>query len=146
MSSSHINICVYSSEVELGRFHASEVRLPGYGGQMGVFYDHTDMGGALSVGIVEFLDQTDRSASKMNRRYFVRGGFFEMKNNTLTLLVNVWEPADEVDVGRAEKSKLRALNRLESAHQQVQVNTSRALDALKRAEVRLSLCENRKQA
>ena len=145
LSSSHVKICVYSAAKELGRYHAAEVRIPAFDGEMGIFAGHTHIGGAMTVGVVHFVSSgAQGSTQNQCQSYFVTGGFFEMRDNVLTLLVNVWEEASEVDMSRAQESKNRAISRLEAAHRDV--NVSRALDALKRAEMRLAVAQPRKRA
>lgn len=155
--SSHIKICVYSAAQELGQYHAAEVRIPAFDGQMGILADHADIGGAMTVGIVEFAaaGYQHQFQQDQTQAFFVTGGFFEMKNNLLTLLVSVWEEASAVDIIRAQAAKSRAISRLSGdsgAHADgtdgkvSSTNVSRALHALRRAEMRLATSELREQA
>lgn len=153
--SSHIKICVYSAAQELGQYHAAEVRIPAFDGQMGILADHADIGGAMTVGIVEFAPAgyQHKSHQDQTQAFFVTGGFFEMKNNLLTLLVSVWEEAAEVDISRAQAAKSRAISRLSGESggeaptgELAPTNVTRALHALKRAEMRLATSELRQQA
>lgn len=141
---SHLSIRIYSADQEIGKYHASEVRLPSFNGQMGILADHTDYGGAMSVGVVELFLREGQSETK--QIFFISGGFFEVKDNQVTLLVQTWEEASSVDGMRALESKRRALSRLAGGDPTGSVSVTRALASLRRAELRLSLTHVQKKA
>lgn len=134
-----LDIKVSSPAEELGRYAAWEVRLPAFAGEMGVRCSHTSLVGALSAGIVWVLNE---ETTKKEQGFYVPGGFFEINNDELVLLVDSWEEAFKIDYGRAEQARDRALNRLAQSPADASIDISRALASLKRAEARLSLRDN----
>ena len=134
-----LDIKVSSPAEELGHYAAWEVRLPAFEGEMGVRPEHSTLVGALSPGVVWVVDE---EFSKKEQGFYVPGGFFEIKNDELVLLVDSWEEALKIDYPRAEEARDRALNRLAQAPTDPDVDISRALASLKRAEARLSLRDN----
>ena len=74
-----------------------------------------------------------------SRVFYIPGGFFEVKDDELVLLVDGWEESLVIDYARAERSRDRALARLSKAPTDPDIQITRALASLKRAEARLSL-------
>jgi F-type H+-transporting ATPase subunit epsilon len=65
----------------------------------------------------------------------VAGGYLEVKDDQVTVLVDVVERPAEIDKARAEKAKQRALERMGKA----EIDSIRAQQALQRANQRLAL-------
>ncbi|MCY4381297.1 MAG: ATP synthase F1 subunit epsilon [Proteobacteria bacterium] len=143
MTNSHLRVLVHSSDKELGKFNAVEVKLPAFRGQVGIRADHADYGGAMSVGVVELVTHSD--SDNQSHVFFVSGGFFMVQNNEVTLLTEVWQDANHLDLSRAEKARKRALERLETSRHHENVDVGRALAALKRAETRLAISQDQRQ-
>lgn len=112
--------------------NVAKVQLPATLGSMGVLKNHAPLMTTLDIGIVKY-NQNDRD-------YFltVSGGFAEVKNNTVIVLADSAERAEDIDLSRAEASKMRAQERLHGPQKE-------GLDVL-RAELALSRAMNRIKA
>lgn len=82
---------------------ALRVTLPIAGGEVTVLPEHTPYIGALQAGeaILGRLDGTDVSLA-------LSGGFVELDHNTLTILADTAERAEDIDIARAEAARKRA--------------------------------------
>ncbi|MCY4443733.1 MAG: ATP synthase F1 subunit epsilon [Proteobacteria bacterium] len=134
---SKLRVKVLSASEELGDYPAWEVRIPSHKGEMGVRPSHSPLLGALSVGVVRI--QSEQVSRGDLHWFFVSGGFFEITDSSLVLLVDTWEEASSIDFARADEARERALGHLKASDSKVDI--PRALAALKRAEARLSLKE-----
>ena len=134
-----LQVKILSPMGELGSYQCAQTQLPAWNGEMAVAPGFTPFVGAMSLGVVRL----HRPSSGTAQSFFVAGGFFEVKEDVLTLLVENWEAATAIDFERAEGSRKRALERL-AATEDHGVNIPRALKALKRAELRLSLQDSLK--
>jgi len=71
--------------------------------------------------------------------FFVAGGFLEVSNDTVTVLADTAEQAEEIDEARAEEARRRAHERLEQAQSNVERADLQA--ALERAVARIRVAE-----
>ncbi|MEO6629727.1 MAG: ATP synthase F1 subunit epsilon [Aquihabitans sp.] len=99
------------------------------GGDITFLSGHVPFVGALEVGKV-----TVRPAEGSDIFFAVHGGFVEVSTNEVTLLTDVAEAADQVDIDRATASRAAAKATL--AHN---ASDGEALAALRRAELRLEI-------
>jgi F-type H+-transporting ATPase subunit epsilon len=83
----------------------------------------------LGTGDLEYV------ADGRRRHMLVSGGWAEVLSGRVRVLATSAEKADEIDVARAEESRKRALDRL--SHPLADMDTARALAALKRAQARV---------
>jgi F-type H+-transporting ATPase subunit epsilon len=100
-------------------------------GDIGFLANHAPFIGALGIGLVSVHLENGNV-----ERIAVHGGFVEVSDNRVTILSDVAELRDQIDVRRAEEAKSRAeadLQRLPTDEQ------AEAQAALRRAEVRLEL-------
>ena len=105
---------------------------PGVVGRFQVLPGHTDFISELGIGEVK-VESTEGT------RYFAAsGGFLEVVNDRVLLLLEAAEAAENIDINRAEGSKDRAENRLNDRHN---VDVIRAEAALQRALTRLKVAE-----
>ncbi|WP_456324050.1 F0F1 ATP synthase subunit epsilon [Desulfonauticus submarinus] len=83
------------------------VAAPGIEGEFGVLPNHIAFLSALGVGSLYY--------KKDGRRYyvFVAGGFAEVGQNKVSVLAEVAERAEEIDLERAKKAMERAKQRLQ---------------------------------
>ena len=79
-----------------------EVILPSVDGYMGVLPGHAPLLAQLGTGGVSYRVGNDR------HYLAVSGGFAEVLRESVSILATTAERAEEIDVGRAEKSKQRA--------------------------------------
>jgi F-type H+-transporting ATPase subunit epsilon len=106
------------------------VVVPGSEGELGIMADHAPLMAELAIGVISIRypdGQTDRGATS--------GGFMEVRENTVRILADAAERAEEIDKARAEEAKRRAEERIRS--RQEDVDLARAEAALKRAIARL---------
>jgi F-type H+-transporting ATPase subunit epsilon len=110
---------------------ASEVVIPGVNGYFGVRADHHPLLSLLGVGVL-----TVRKADGTEEHFAVADGHCEVCSDKVTVLAEVAESAEEVDVKRAERARERATERIKKLDA-ASVDMPRAQSALERAEVRL---------
>lgn len=113
---------VVSAEVEMAV-------CPGVEGEFGVLPQHVSLLSALKIGELRY-----RAGGK-DENLFISGGFADVNNNVLTVLVESAELAADIDAARAQAAKERAERRL--AGQEQEVDLTRAEAALQRAVTRL---------
>ncbi len=82
---------------------ASAVTLPIADGDVTILPEHTPYIGAFKAGEV-VVQQTDGKTESLA----VSGGFVEFDTNTLTILADTAERAEEIDMERAETARARA--------------------------------------
>ena len=77
---------------------ADEVILPSASGQMGILTGHVSMLTALDSGVLRVRDGSGWSSIA------VMGGFAEVEDNAVTVLVNAAELGSSIDASAAQKS------------------------------------------
>jgi F-type H+-transporting ATPase subunit epsilon len=126
-----LNLEVITPERLVLSEQVDEVVAPGLGGELGILPDHTPLISQLKTGVLSY-----RKGSE-NRRMHVSGGFVEVASDRVSVLSDVAEKPEEIDVGRAERAKERAERRLASRGEDVDFN--RAELKLQRAMIRIQL-------
>ncbi len=106
--------------------------LPGVKGQFQVLPHHADLVSLLNVGPIKFETEDNKV-----RYLATSGGYCEVKDNVLKIIVESAEFAEEIDVQRAENAKKRAEERLKT--KQPDIDIPRAKLALARALNRLKI-------
>ena len=103
----HIHLHVVSADRSLvNEPQVDEVEVPGSDGYFGVLPGHTPLLATLQVGTLWY-----RQGSQ--KHYLaIAFGFAEVQPDRVTILAQIAERADEVDVSRAEAAKKRAEERL----------------------------------
>ncbi|MFQ6614116.1 MAG: ATP synthase F1 subunit epsilon [Fidelibacterota bacterium] len=109
----------------------SYVRCPGLDGSFGIMKDHAEAIFALEVGPVKII------GSDGEKWLATSGGYAEIKENRVLLLVESAEFQEEIDVERARKARERAEERL---HQKT-ADRIRAKSSLSRAINRLRIVQ-----
>ncbi len=108
------------------------VRAPGLDGLFGVMPGHVPAIIALDVGEIS-IEQND------DREYWATGGgYAEIHQDRVILLVESAERSSDIDTERAESSAERARNRLEKKREE-QIDEARARASLERALNRLGV-------
>jgi F-type H+-transporting ATPase subunit epsilon len=111
---------------------ASSVRIPGVDGQIGILPRHAAMVAALDTGVLRYRN------GGQEKFLFVSEGFAEVRDNTLRLVCEAGDPAEEIDVARAQAAEKRARARLDQARRGgADIDLPRAEAALLRALMRL---------
>ena len=88
----------------------AELQAPGIAGEFGVLPDHTPMLAVTRAGVV-----TLHGASEGDSRMVVGPGFAEVGPGQVTLLVDLCEPASQVDKAAAQSALADAEGRLAAA-------------------------------
>ena len=121
---------VYSDDVDI-------VVAPGVDGQLGILPSHAPLLTMLQPG--ELLVRKDGEETAV----FVSGGFLEVMQNRVTVLADVAERAEEIDIGRAEAAKSRAEEKLKERPAEMDLAAAEA--ALMRSLMRLKIAERRRK-
>lgn len=87
---------------------ASEVRIPGALGELGVLPGHTPLLTSLGTGEVTWID------GDTTGRLVVQGGFAEVQPDAVTVLASIAETVDEIDVETARTKLAEAQEKLKS--------------------------------
>jgi F-type H+-transporting ATPase subunit epsilon len=104
-------------------------------GEIGVYRDHIPLTTVLAPGIVTIHNGEEE------KRAAVHAGFAEILGDKVTLLAELAEWPDEIDVPRAEAAKGRAEQRL--AEHSENLDVMRAELALRKALVRIDAAERK---
>jgi F-type H+-transporting ATPase subunit epsilon len=88
---------------------AVELGLPGVVGQMGILPGHKAMIAGLSIGPMIVKDPDG-----VEHWFALNGGFVEVLGETVRVLSETCERADEIDVARAQASLAEAQQKLET--------------------------------
>ena len=129
MGSYNVDIVTPIREIKLD--DVSYLRCPGLDGSFGVMKNHREGIFALSVGEVK-ITQNGRD------EYFATsGGFAEIMNDSVKLLVESMEKSNEIDADRASQSLERAQER--KIEQDSELNDARIEASLVRALNRLQI-------
>ncbi len=99
-------------------------------GDVGILHGHQPMVTVLDYGVMKI--QNDGQEDKVAT---VFGGFAEINSEGVSILTDIAEWSDEINVERARQAKERAEQRL--AHPDVNTDSARAELALRRAVTRL---------
>jgi len=110
------------------------VGAPGLLGEFGVMANHIPFLSALGIGSLMY-----KAGGKANY-VFVSGGFAEVSGNKVTILAEVAERPEDIDVERARKAQERAKQRLE--RERDKIDFARAQAAMQRAFCRMKLCQS----
>jgi F-type H+-transporting ATPase subunit epsilon len=110
---------------------AEYVSVPGAEGIFGVLPGHIPFLSALNVNALHY------ETPEGTRHVFLSGGVAEVLDNTVTILAESAEEAENIDFARAESARLRAEERL--ALKGEEIDATRAQAALCRAVRRLDL-------
>lgn len=131
-----LQVNLYSPEKPLAEISADYVHLPGAQGYLGILPGHTALISELGVGELRITGGNAGSS----HAYFISGGYIEVLDDQVKILVDVVERHDEIDVDRAISAEDRAKKRLEDKAD-LAVDIARALAALERAKARRKLAQ-----
>lgn len=111
--------------------NVDEVQVPGTQGYFGVLPGHTPLLSTLAIGDLWF--RKGRDVFHLS----VAGGFAEVLPDKVTILAQIAERAEEIDVARAERARQRAEERLKTPPPDF--DPDRAQASLLKAMVRLQV-------
>lgn len=126
-----LNLEVITPEKLALREQVDEVVVPGLGGELGILPDHTPLISQLKTGILSYRQGGEK------KQMHVSGGFVEVTPDRVSVLSDVAERPEEIDVERAERAKERAERRLASRGDDIDFR--RAELKLQRAMIRIQL-------
>jgi F-type H+-transporting ATPase subunit epsilon len=122
---------IVTPEQSLVTTNVDEVQVPGAEGFFGVLPGHTPFLATLAVGELWYR--------RGGQRFYlsVAGGFAEVLPDRVTILAQIAERAEDIDVARAQRARQRAEERL--ARPTTDVDFERAQQSLLRATARLQV-------
>ena len=120
----HLIAEIVSPDGRVFQGEISGLRAPGTAGSFEVLLNHAPMVASIDVGPIIV---TDTNGEKITLA--TSGGYLEVMNNTVTVLAETAELAEEIDVERAEAAEQRALGVLEEeGDREARVRAEKALD------------------
>jgi F-type H+-transporting ATPase subunit epsilon len=128
-----LNLEVITPERLVLREQVDEVVAPGSNGELGILPDHTPLISQLKTGVLSYRQ------GNQNQRMHVSGGFIEVASDSVSVLSDVAEKPEEIDVERAQRAKERAERRLAARGEDIDFD--RAELKLQRAMVRIQVGE-----
>jgi F-type H+-transporting ATPase subunit epsilon len=128
-----LHVEVVTAERELYSGEANAVNAPGSEGRLGILPHHAALLAFLKAGELRIELQGAEDA------LFVSGGFLEVYENTVTVLADAAEHAEEIDQARAEAARRSAEEHLAQAQSERERVELQA--ALERALIRLRVVE-----
>src|ERR1700731_87170 len=102
----HLQLQIVSADRSLVKEPVDEVQVPGADGYLGILPGHTPLLATLQVGTLWYRQGHEK------HYLAIAFGFVEVQPDRVTILAQIAEKADEIDVGRAEVAKKRAEERL----------------------------------
>ena len=125
-----LQLNIVSAERSLVDERVDEVEIPGADGYFGVLPGHTPMLAALSVGELWYRKGQEKTYLA------IAYGFAEVLPDRVTILAQLAERAEEIEVERAEAARARAARRLDDKSD---VDYTRARIALMKSMTRLQV-------
>jgi len=126
-----LQLQVVSADRSLVNETVDEVVIPGSDGYFGVLPGHTPLLASLQVGQLTYRQGRDEHL------LLIAFGFAEVLPDRVTVLAQIAEKPEEIDVTRAETAKKRAEQRL--AQPTIDMDAERARIALMKALIRLQV-------
>src|SRR6185369_3410796 len=126
-----LRLQIVSADKSLVNETVDEVEIPGADGYFGVLPGHTPLLALLGAGELWYRQGQEKHYLAMAL------GFAEVQPDRVTILAQIAEHAEEIDVARAEAAKKRAEERL--ARPTVDMDAERARIALMKSLIRLQV-------
>lgn len=120
------NRVFYEGEVSMVELNTTD-------GEMGIYAKHIPLTTVLAPGIVTIHEEADVKFAA------VHAGFVVITQDKVTLMAEVAEWPDEIDIDRAEEARTRAERRL--AEKDASTDVVRAEMSLRRALTRIEVCQ-----
>jgi F-type H+-transporting ATPase subunit epsilon len=127
----HIQLQVVSADRSLVNERVDEIEIPGADGYFGVLPGHTPLLALLGAGELWYREGQEK------HYLAIAFGFAEVQPDRVTILAQVAERADEIDVARAEAARKRAEERI--AQPIAEMDFERARIALMKSLIRLQV-------
>ena len=127
----HLTLELVTPDRAVVRESVDEIQIPGSEGYLGVLPGHTPLLTTLQVGELWFRQGDDRCYVS------VAFGFAEILPDRVTILAQIAERAEEIDVDRAQEAARRSRDRLTRAP--VKLDFERARVSLMKSLIRLQV-------
>ena len=127
----HLQLHIVSADRSLVNEQVDEVEIPGADGYFGVLPGHTPLLAVLGMGDLWYRQGQEK------HDLAIAFGFAEVGPDGVTILAQVAETAEEIDVARAEGAKKRAEERMVTPA--ADMDFERARVALMKALIRLQV-------
>ena len=124
------DIEIATPERLLAHEKAIRAQIPAKEGYIGVLPDHAPLLSELGIGAMTYTTPDDHRFSLA-----VRGGFLEINNNVVRVLIDIGEKAQEIDVAQAEKDLKQAQEAM--INPALGMDIAAALIAVRHAEARI---------
>jgi len=131
---STFNLDVVTPTRNLEEMVVSYIRCPGLDGSFGIMANHQE--GIFSLDIGEIMIKTKSETKYLS----TSGGFAEIVNDGVSILVETVESASDIDIPRAEAALQRARDRKSSSDNE-NLDQARLENALSRALNRLQVAK-----
>ena len=131
---STFNLDIVTPTRNLDEMVVSYVRCPGLDGSFGIMANHQE--GIFSLDIGEIMIKTKSETKYLS----TSGGFAEIVNDGVSILVETVESASDIDIPRAEAALQRARDRKSSSDNE-NLDQARLESALSRALNRLQVAK-----
>ena len=131
---STFNLDIVTPTRNLDEMVVSYVRCPGLDGSFGIMANHQE--GIFSLDIGEIMIKTKSETKYLS----TSGGFAEIVNDGVSILVETVESASDIDIPRAEAALQRARDRKSSSDNE-NLDQARLESALSRAMNRLQVAK-----
>ena len=127
----HIQLHIVSADRSLVNETVDEVEIPGAEGYFGVLPGHTPLLALLGAGELWYRQGAEKHYLSM------AFGFAEVQPDQVTILAEIAERADEIDLARAEAARKRAEERL--AKPTIDMDAERARISLLKSLIRIQV-------
>lgn len=118
----------YEGEADMVELRTTE-------GDIGVLAGHIPLTAVVAPGVLRIMKDGETKEAALH------DGFIEILQDRVTILAEVCEWPEEIDVNRAKEAQIRAERRLKSNEN---IDVTRAEIALRRAILRIDLAEKRR--
>ena len=127
----HLTLELVTPDRAVVRESVDEIQIPGSEGYLGVLPGHTPLLTSLQVGELWFRQGSEKSYAA------VAFGFAEILPDRVTILAQIAEHAEDIDVDRAQEAERRARERLTKSV--AEVDFERARISLMKSLIRLQV-------
>jgi F-type H+-transporting ATPase subunit epsilon len=131
----HIHLEIVSPEKLVFSGVVDYVSVPGKGGYLGILPGHAPMISELQIGEIKY------QAGQSKGVFSCCCGFIEVLPETVSILADIAEKPEDIDLERARQAKMRAERRLRSKNPDT--DFERAQQALRRALMRIDVAAAR---
>ena len=135
MMADMLHLEVVTPERQLVREDVTEVQIPGKDGYMGILPGHAALLGILGIGTLSYTTAGGKKTLS------IHGGFLEVLQDRVSVLADLGERAEEINVERARKALQRAQE--EMFNPALGVDPASALAAMARAQARIDAAEQK---